>query len=161
MASRASREMSFNCMNPMRILPALSRILDSAQIDMGRQNFKPHAPCLGDIAESPVIPSAVGNDGRHELGRIVGPEPGGLIGHQGVAGGMGFAETVPVKPHHHLPHLVNDLFMNTPILGALNEPLVKIPQFFFLVLLTDRFRSISASAGSKPARWMAARLNCS
>ena len=72
-------------------------------IDVGRQEFYPHAPASQNIACHLV--GEIDNRGhkrRHELRRIIVFEPGGLISDHRIACRMGFVECVFGKVHHRV-----------------------------------------------------------
>ena len=64
-------------------------------IDRGRQYFNAHLPRLIEKHFDLVgIALIEGHDRGHELHRVIGLEIGGLIGQQGIGGGMGLVEAI-------------------------------------------------------------------
>ena len=64
-------------------------------VDVRRQHLDAHIPAHSDVPADLVRhgDDAV-QEGGHVFHRVVGLQPGGLIGHQGIGGGMGFVEPV-------------------------------------------------------------------
>ena len=129
----------YQCHQADSNLSVFARILDLTLIDVRKEDLKPHAFGFRQITKSGVIPAAVGYDGRHEFCRVVGSQKGGLVGHQGVTGRVGFAEAVSFKAHDHVPHGIDDFRIDAPLLCALNKSAVKVPELLSLVFFAHHF----------------------
>ncbi len=100
----------------------IDRKLVIAVVYKGPLDLEPHLLALFDQGHHLVGVVHVGREHRgHELGRVVGFEPQGLVGDQGVGGGVGFVETVAGK----LLHQVEDLHRQLAVDAVLLRPLGK------------------------------------
>ena len=99
--------------------PDLASLVDAefveAFVHVGAQYFDAHAAALfhekGDLFDAALV---VGEHAGHVFGRVVGLEPRGLVGDEGVARAVRFVEGVlgeglPVRPHFFAHFLVEPL----------------------------------------------------
>ena len=80
------------------------------------------------------------------------PEICGLVGHQGVAGRVRFAEAVPVKAHYHLPDILYHLKGDTALTGPLDESGMEVPELLFPMLFADHLPQGIGFGGIKPGQ---------
>ena len=104
-------------------------------VDIGRQEAD--AVVAGIVVEQLELVGVVQlarHGGGHEFGRIVGFEPGGLVGHQGVGGGVGFVEAVAGEFFHVVEDFIG-FFAGNALLGrAFGENFAVFHHFFGLFL---------------------------
>ena len=88
-------------------------------VHRGRSHLQAHGPALVDESDHLVGVVHVGaEDGGHEGGGIVGLEPEGLIGDQGIGGAMGLVEAVAGE----LIHQVEDVGRRPAVDAPLGRP---------------------------------------
>ena len=82
-------------------------------VDVGRQHLDAQPRALGRILDHLVgVVQHAGQQGGHELGRVVALEVGGLVGDVGVAGRVALVEGVGGKAGHLVVDLVGHLLRN-------------------------------------------------
>jgi hypothetical protein len=88
--------------------------LYSERLTWGGFYLEFHAPALFDQGYHFVgVVHVGGADRRHEGGWVVGLEPHGLIGDQGIGGGVGFVETVTGEFFHQVEDVAQDIRTGT------------------------------------------------
>ena len=86
------------------------RLLDHPEfgagaVDVGGQQLDAQPiQFLPETVELVGVAHIVGHGGGHEFRRVIGLQPGGLIGHQGIGGGVGLVETVFGELGHLVEH---------------------------------------------------------
>ena len=76
---------------------ALDREAEVARVDVGRQDLDAHLVALADVLDDLGRRPALGfrgQQGGHEVDRVVGLEVGRLVGQEGVGGAVGLVEAV-------------------------------------------------------------------
>ncbi len=112
---------------PEADVPALHREVEIALVDVRGQDVDPHVAALADVLDDLGGRSALGfggQEGRHEVARVMGLEVGRLVGQVGVGGAVGLVEAVLGE----LGDLVEDLrglgLGDAVLPGALEEALL-------------------------------------
>ena len=107
----------------------------AGMVDIGRQEAD--AVVAGIVVEQLELVGVVQfarHGGGHEFGRIVGFEPGGLVGHQGVGGGMGFVEAVAGEFFHVVEDFIGFFAGNALFGRTFGEDFAVFRHFFGLLL---------------------------
>jgi hypothetical protein len=140
---------------------AFPAIAQEAPVHVGAEDGEPHAAGFAYIGLRTVVAALVREYGRDEGGRMVDPQVGRLEGDHGVGSRVRLAEGVSVEGEHHRPDFFDGLLLYAVLPAAgeeafLIEGQLRSPAFFAMI-----FRSLSASASSKPASAMAVLLTSS
>ncbi len=80
-------------------------------LDIGREDVDVDLAALGDVLDDVLgLGGFAGEQRGHELDGVVGLEPGGVIGEQGVGGGVTLVEAVAGELGHEVEDLAGDVF---------------------------------------------------
>ena len=116
-------------------------------VDVGRLDLDPHLVAGVDVERHAVLRVHHGRDQRgHVLVRVVGAQPGGAVGDQRVAGGVGLVEGVVLRLLHVVPELLGDV-QREPVGGAALEELLLEGGHQRVDLLGDRLAEVVGLGG--------------